>query len=204
MRLGEALAIGFTGSKHAASASAAWQAAYDLDEEDCHAGALAARSAIKTEAVTLIRELAKRHPECAEAVYLRALVYDPNDPAQGELLVKSVDLKPSSDALVVLAQALAMARKWQQAEQAYSKALHAAPLFPEDWRPDGWAAVHGHLGLAWIHFARGRFKDARDEYTTFMNWFADPGPWHDLTDAEEGWRKKLRARWPEITGVDVN
>ena len=42
-QLGEALAIGNANSRHATSATDAWQQAYELDKTDCHAGALAAR-----------------------------------------------------------------------------------------------------------------------------------------------------------------
>jgi len=67
-----------------------------------------------------------------------------------------------------------MARKWQEAEHAFSAALNAPPLFPEDWRPDGWTAVHAYLGLAWVRFSRDGMKESRRDYAAFMRWFAVP------------------------------
>jgi len=80
LKLGEALAIGHAQSAHAKSCVDAWRRAYELSPTDCHAGALAARFADPVEAELRIRELERRHPQCAEALYLRALISD----ARGE------------------------------------------------------------------------------------------------------------------------
>jgi len=202
MKLGEALAIGHALSLHAVSFVDAWRRAYELDPTDCHAGALAARFSDHPDGQTRIRELAELHPECAEALYLRAFAPDSSsgDDARLELLQKSIAIRPSAEAAIALGQEFAQRRRWQEAERALSAALAAPPLFPEDWRPDGWTAVHAYLGLAWVRFSRDGMKESRRDYAAFMRWFAVPGPWHDLNDTEEIWRMNLEARWPEITG----
>jgi Flp pilus assembly protein TadD len=201
MQLGESLAIGWASSKHVKSASDAWRRAYELDATDCHAGALAARSTGRTEAERWILELARSHPQCAEVIYLSAMVSRSGAEKRTELLQKSIVIRASAEALVALGQELVMARQWQNAERAFASALEAPPLFPEDWRPDGWVAVHAHMGLAWSYYSRKQMQAARREYEAAMAWLADPGPWHDLSEAEEGWREKLAARWPGITGI---
>lgn len=200
MQLGEALAIGWASSKHAESEGEAWRKAYELDTSDCHAGALAARSSASGEAGRRVSELARAHPECPEAQYLRALASRSGSGTRTECLRKSIAIRASAEALVALGQEMAAACQWQQAERAFADALEAPTLFPEDWRPDGWAAVHAHLGLAWSYYSRGQRRAARREYEALMNWLVEPGPWHDLSETEEGWRKKLAARWPVVSG----
>lgn len=199
--LGEALFIGIANSKHAASAADAWRKAYDLDPRDCHAGALVARSVERTDAEQVIRELERRHPQCPEVLYLTALFSLDSGPPRVRMLQQSIALANSAEALIALGHEWIHQKEWQSALQAFGRALNAPALFPEDWRPDGWAQVHARLGLAWSHFSQGEMGAARREYTAFMTWFTDPGPWHDLSETEEVWRQKLAARWPGISGM---
>lgn len=204
LQLGEALAIGFANSKHATSDTAAWQKAYELDPTDCHTGALAARSLARAEAERCIRELRLHHPKCPEALYLSSLVLPGSGDVQIQMLQDSIAVKKSAEALVALGQERIRAHDWKHAIEEFAAALDAPALFPEDWRPDGWATVHTRLGLAWCHYSRGALRSARREYEEFMGVFSAPGPWHDLSQEEEGWRNTLTAQWPNITGLQGN
>lgn len=194
MRLGEALEIGNAKSRQATSPGDAWRQAYQLDKTDCHAGALAAGSAEFGQKEPQTQELVRDHPQCSEALYMAALLEKEGSIARTDLLQKSITIRPSSDALVTLAQELIRSRNYPEASKQYSAALSANPLFPEDWRPDGWVAVHAHLGLAWINYSRGQMSSARREYRKFLSWFNDPGPWHDLSETEEQWNKTLASK----------
>jgi tetratricopeptide (TPR) repeat protein len=191
LRLGEALAIGHARSKHAASAADAWRRAYLLDTSDCHAGALAVRSAETSFEESWLQELARNNPQCPETSYLLALRAKEGSEARSNLLRNSIAVRSSSDALVAIAQELVRAGNSTDARKRYSAALSADPLFAEDWRPDGATAVHVHLGLAWIYYARGQLKSARTEYRKFLGWFNEPGPWHYLSEMEERWHATL-------------
>jgi tetratricopeptide (TPR) repeat protein len=195
LRLGEALAIGNANSSHAQSASAAWRQAYQLDKSDCHVGALATPWSEQREKEQWIRQLAQDHPQCPEVFYLRALISQAGSTERTTFLRNSLALRSSSDAQIELAQDLIQTLDWKKAIESYSSALSAAPLFPEDWRPDGRTAVHTHLGLAWAHYSRGRMREARREYKLFLKWFTEPGPWHDLSATEKQWYEKLEARF---------
>ena len=193
MRLGEALAIGHAKSKHAASAAEAWRQAYHLDSSDCHAGALAAGSTEAGQSEIWTKDLAREHPNCPEALYLSALQAKEGSKARTVLLQQSIAQRESAEALVTLAQELSKSGNLKVATKKYTAALSSTPLFPEDWRPDGWVSVHAHLGLAWIHFSRRQMSLARSEYRKFLDWFIEPGPWHDLSEAEERWHNELDA-----------
>jgi len=200
MQLGEALAIGNAHSKHASDASEAWRRAYQLDPADCHAGALAARWAEHGPTPTPVQDLLLHHPQCAEAVYLGALEEGPGSGQRAALLRQSIAIKSSADALLALAQGWNLAGQHQTAVAVYTAAAAAPALFPEDWRPDGWIAVHAHVGLAWSHFSLRHTRQARREYKLFLGWFNDPGPWHDLSQAEQRWHDTLSARFEKASG----
>jgi tetratricopeptide (TPR) repeat protein len=190
-QLAEALAIGNANSRHAPSAKQAWHRAYKLDQTDCHTGALATPLGLAEAAGDWIEQLNQNHPNCPEALYLRALGSATGSAEKIGLLRDSLAQRQSADAMVTLAQQLVLLGDVREAAKKYSAALTSPALFPEDWRPDGRVAVHAHLGLAWLHFSSGNTKMARREYKIFLSWFLEPGPWHDLSEAEMHWHDKL-------------
>jgi hypothetical protein len=194
-KLAEALAIGRANSRHARSASEAWRRAYDLDKSDCHVGALATPSGAQDAEEEWIRQIGQDHLQCAEALYLRALKSGSGSAAKMTLLRESIAQRNSSNALVALGQELVLSGDTREAADRYSAALKSPALFPEDWRPDGWVAVHARLGLAWLNLSKGNMNAARREYRIFLGWFLEPGPWHDLSEAETRWQNKLDARF---------
>jgi tetratricopeptide (TPR) repeat protein len=195
LQLAESLSIGLVHSRHADAAIDAWRHAYELDATDCHTGALATPfgDGTESERKNWIQKLGEEQPHCAEVVFLKALISEDGSKERTSFLRESLALKESSDALVLLAMELTAAGNWKEGEQDYLAALKSLPLFPEDWRPDGRVAVHAHLGLAWSYYSRGKMTLARREFKRFSDWYDEPGPWHDLSQREAEWLKKLES-----------
>jgi tetratricopeptide (TPR) repeat protein len=192
-QLAEALSIGLVKSQHANSSTEAWRYIYELDSSDCHSGALATPFGENqiAEKQMWIKKLNQVHPECAEAIYLNALISKAGSAERSVLLKSSLSVRTSADAQILLAQELLMKEDFLESEKIFMQSLSSAPLFPEDWRPDGRVAVHAHLGLAWSLYSRKKISAAKREYKAFMEWFIDPGPWHDLSEAETRWQNIL-------------
>jgi tetratricopeptide (TPR) repeat protein len=196
-QLAEALSIGLVHAKHANSSTEAWRHIYELDSSDCHSGALATPFGKNetTEKIEWIRKLNQAHPQCAEALYLNALISKEGSDERIALLRSSQSILTSSDALILIAQELLVKGEHQESEKLYSQSFSAPPLFPEDWRPDGRGAVHAHLGLAWSLYSRKKTSAAKLEYKAFLDWFNEPGPWHDLSEAEINWQTILDGKF---------
>lgn len=198
-RLGEALAIGFARSRHASSASYAWRQAFEIDPTDCRVGVLSLRRRPAMEVSDDLNRLLEAHPDCSSALYLKAL-HSSSSADRLTLLQRALAHDRTAEPLVALGREELLAGKTELAKRNLGLALEAPVLFPEDWRPDGWVAVHANLGLAWADLRDGSVEDAKQHYHEFMSWFADPGPWHDLDAVEESWRDQLAQRWPEVDG----
>jgi len=167
-------------SKHAANAKEARRKAWELSPDDCHLAALFARGDAAT-----AEKWRGREPSCAEMVYVQAGGTD------ASLLEKSIALKPGAEAYVALGVLQLRDKKWADARRSYKAALQAAPLFPEDWRMDGWIAVHARLGLALAAAGKGDSREQAAQLRKMHAYYDDPGPWHDLSDEEKALAKKL-------------
>lgn len=183
-RLGEALAIGFARSRHAPSALAAYRRAAELEPSNCHTAALVARGELEGSSAPTLADWSARERPCAEMLYLAALRDPKNSVA---LLERSRAAAPSAEALVALGMAELRRGRLRAAEQAYEQALGAPYLFPEDWRVDGWTAVHANLGLAVIYTRTKRPQRARAARAALREFLDVPGPWHDLSEEERRW-----------------
>jgi tetratricopeptide (TPR) repeat protein len=192
-QLAEALSIGLVQAGHANSSTEAWRHIYELDSSDCHSGALATPFGenLIAEKHEWIKKLNQVHPECAEAIFLNALISREGSDERSVLLKLSLQIRSSADAQILLAQELLEKGDFLESEKIFTQSLSSPPLFPEDWRPDGRIAVHAHLGLAWSLYSRKKISAAKREYKAFMEWFLEPGPWHDLSETETRWQNIL-------------
>lgn len=185
-RLAEALAVGFARSRVAPSVLEARKRALALDPSDCHLAALVARA----DASVLARWREAPSP-CAEMLLVMARGDGADEVA---LLERSRAAAPTAEGLVALGIARLRAGDLARAEEAYAAALKAPAAFPEDWRVDGWTAVHARLGLAVVASRRGQAKRAREHRKALREWWRDPGPWHDLSDEERRWARAIGER----------
>jgi tetratricopeptide (TPR) repeat protein len=191
LKLGEALAIGFAKSKHARSALDAWRKAGELDPADCHVAALVARDEQYDDGVAFHSRTGdawqSRADACAEMLYVLSM----RDRAHEiDLLERARKLAARSEPLVALGVARLRKQQLKAAEEAFKAALAAdADAFPEDWRVDGWRAVHANLGLAIIYTKTHQKDKAKECLEALHSYLDDPGPWHDFSKEEKAWAR---------------
>ncbi len=186
LRLADALAIGRAKSRRAESSLAARLHAAEIDPEDCHLAGLVARQEIEKGPSPVLQRWQTRPTSCAEILYLQSRGDRANEVA---LLERSRALTPSAEALIALGAARLRANDAKAAEEPYRAALKTSPLFPEDWRMDGWVTVHANLGLAIVYTKLKQPNKARACKKAMHGYLADPGPWHDFSDEEKTWAR---------------
>jgi len=192
LTLARALAIGFARSKHAATPLEARRRAAALAPDDCHLAGLVIRGELADGKSALLDVWRDRAGDCAEIPFLASRVKGAS--SELELLGQSRRLGPSAEGLVALGAAELRRGHLQEALEAYRAALDAPPLFPEDWRMDGWIAVHANLGLALVYTKLHQPPKARAAWKAANTYLADPGPWHDLSDEERRWASQVLHR----------
>lgn len=186
LKLAEALAIGFATSRHADSPLAARRHATEIDPDDCHVAGLVARGEAASGKSPQVERWLGRPSPCAEILYVASIL---DRKKELELLARSRAVAPSAEALVAIGIAQLRNKQLAPAEEAYRAALAAPALFPEDWRVDGWTAVHANLGLAVVYARTKEAKKSRACRKALHEYLDDPGPWHDLSDEEKAWAK---------------